>query len=223
MVSRTQTDQQATSVEPSTVESLLEAATQVFMETGFAGARVDQIARQAQVNKAMIYYHFRSKRGLYQAVLGRLFHGVLDEIARIARDEPDPQRRLIMFYAGMARLFGERRALPHIMLREVLSGGESLDSEGLRVLTGIVVFVRDAIEKGVREGSVRDVNPLVVHLSALAPLVLFFVSQELRDRLLPATGLAVTMPKPEELLDYLALLIERGLEPEAGGSGRRAT
>ncbi|HJS56985.1 MAG TPA: helix-turn-helix domain-containing protein, partial [Vicinamibacteria bacterium] len=73
MVSRTQTDQQATSVEPSTVESLLEAATQVFMETGFAGARVDQIARQAQVNKAMIYYHFRSKRGLYQAVLGRLF------------------------------------------------------------------------------------------------------------------------------------------------------
>lgn len=193
------------------------------METGFSGARVDEIARRAAVNKAMIYYHFQSKRGLYQAVLLRLFRGVLEDVARLARDEPDPRRRLILFYAGMARLFAERRALPHVMLREVLSGGQGMDPETLRVLSGIVAFVRDAVDKGVREGSVRVVHPIVVHLSALAPLVLFFASQPFRDRVLPAADPGVPMPTPEDLLDHLALMIERGLEPDSGGRTPRRT
>ncbi len=107
--------------------ALLDAATEVFSAHGFAGARVDSIARLAKVNKAMIYYHFGSKRGLYQAVLLRLFEGVLGEIERVVRDEPDPRRRLILFYAGVARIFSERPALPRIMLREVLSGGATLN------------------------------------------------------------------------------------------------
>ena len=41
--------------------NLIESATEVFVEKGFSGARVDEIARRAKANKAMIYYHFGSK------------------------------------------------------------------------------------------------------------------------------------------------------------------
>ncbi len=194
-------------------ETLLEAATQVFLESGFSGARVDQIARMARINKAMIYYHFRSKRGLYQAVLLRLFRGVLDEIERLSQDQADPRRRLITFYAGVARIFSERPALPHLMLREVISGGERMDPETAKTLAGIIGFVRKAVEQGIREGSMRSVHPLIVHLSALAPLILFFTTQTFRDRILPSAAPGLAMPSPEELLDHLAVTIERGLEP----------
>lgn len=198
----------------------MDAAAAAFMETGFAGARVDQIARRAGVNKAMIYYHFRSKRGLYQAVLLRLFRDVLEGVGRLARDEADPRRRLIAFYAGVARVFAERRALPLVMLREVLSGGQGMAPETARVLAGILAFVRDAVAEGARDGSLRPVNPLVVHLSALAPLILFFASEPFRDRLLPSPVTGVAMPTAEELLDHVALLIERGLEPAGGEPAR---
>src|SRR3954470_2482274 len=102
-----------------TRESLLQAATRIFQEHGFAGARVDEVARQAGANKALIYYHFRSKEGLYEAVLAQLFGPALAEIDHLQASEPDPQRRLHALYSGFARRFVETPALPHIMLREV--------------------------------------------------------------------------------------------------------
>lgn len=194
--------------------ALLGAAAQVFREHGFSGARVDAIAGQANVNKAMIYYHFGSKRGLYRAVLQRLFQGILGEIEHVGK-EADPRRRLILFYAGVARIFSERPALPQIMLREVLSGGAAMDPETTKNLSGILAFVVRAVEQGTREGVIRPAHPLLVHMSALAPLLLFFASQPFRAKVLPSAVPGVPAPTPEELLDHLALMIERGLEPVA--------
>ncbi|MGK2855839.1 MAG: TetR family transcriptional regulator, partial [Thermoanaerobaculia bacterium] len=51
--------------------AILEAAADVFSESGFEGARVDEIARRAGVNKAMLYYRVGNKDELYEAVFRR--------------------------------------------------------------------------------------------------------------------------------------------------------
>ena len=48
----------------------MDAAAQEFAEKGFAGSRVDTIARKAGVNKQLIFYYFGSKRGLFESVVG---------------------------------------------------------------------------------------------------------------------------------------------------------
>src|SRR5208337_544745 len=50
--------------------TILRAAEQHYAEHGLAGARTDAIAAAAGVNKALLYYYFKSKEGLYQAVVG---------------------------------------------------------------------------------------------------------------------------------------------------------
>lgn len=52
-----------------TRERILVAATEAFSEHGMAGARTEQIAQAAGINKALIYYYYRSKEALYDAVL----------------------------------------------------------------------------------------------------------------------------------------------------------
>ena len=52
-------------------ERIFAAAAREFAARGFAGANVDRIAAAARVNKAMIYYHFRSKAALYREILAR--------------------------------------------------------------------------------------------------------------------------------------------------------
>ncbi|MCO4781462.1 MAG: TetR/AcrR family transcriptional regulator [Candidatus Cloacimonetes bacterium] len=52
-----------------TTKKILKAALSEFANKGFAGARVDEIAKNAQVNKRMIYYYFKNKQGLYEAVM----------------------------------------------------------------------------------------------------------------------------------------------------------
>src|SRR5512133_2284646 len=112
---------------PDSRDSLLEAATEVFRTEGYAGARVDEIARRAGANKAMIYYHFRSKHGLYKAVLAQIFGKLLAELDRLEEQEPDPRLRLRGLYEGFAEHFAEKPALPQIMLREVVTGGKGMD------------------------------------------------------------------------------------------------
>lgn len=54
-------------------ESILHAATLEFAERGYEGARVDAIAARAEVNKALIYYHFKNKEELFRATIDSLF------------------------------------------------------------------------------------------------------------------------------------------------------
>src|ERR1039458_628157 len=56
--------------------SILKAAVAEFAEHGIAGARTDAIARAAHVNKALLYYYFKDKDALYEAVLDHVFSGM---------------------------------------------------------------------------------------------------------------------------------------------------
>src|SRR5436190_455284 len=71
-------------------DRILLAAAGEFATRGFAGARVDRIARLARVNKAMLYYHFGSKQGLYDALLRRTFSEAAARIRAIAASAPPP-------------------------------------------------------------------------------------------------------------------------------------
>jgi TetR/AcrR family transcriptional regulator len=68
-------------------QAIVDAAIREFSTKGFAGARINTIARKAKVNKQLIYYYFDSKVGLYEAVLGHLI-GRWDE--RMTVGDPHP-------------------------------------------------------------------------------------------------------------------------------------
>jgi AcrR family transcriptional regulator len=68
---------------PSAADRLVTAALAEFAAHGLAGARTGRIAARAGVNKQLIHYYFRSKSGLYQAVVGRAAQAAADQLARV--------------------------------------------------------------------------------------------------------------------------------------------
>src|ERR1700680_1820789 len=76
---------------PATVRRILSAAENVFAERGLAGARIDAIARAARVNKALLYYYFRSKEELHRATLDMLFRQLRADTARQKSASPRDQ------------------------------------------------------------------------------------------------------------------------------------
>ena len=68
-------------------QAIINAGISEFSDKGFAGARINTIARKAKVNKQLIYYYFDSKVGLYEAALGHLITR-WDE--RMAAGDPHP-------------------------------------------------------------------------------------------------------------------------------------
>src|SRR3984957_14432037 len=69
-------------------ERILSAAMREFAKYGFAGARVERIVSRADVSPRSLYYHFDSKRGLYDAVRERLSSQHFEDFVRGVTDEP---------------------------------------------------------------------------------------------------------------------------------------
>ncbi len=183
---------------------------------------MEEIARRAKANKAMIYYHFGSKEKLYRAVLLKHIGGLHEEIARVAQEAADPLARLMAFYAALGRTFQGRPALPFMMFREILAGGVHMDEEVARALTGVLDFVRATIAEGIAAGRLRTVNPLFVHLSMIAPMMLFCVSRPFRERLLPVAIPEEEPPTVEGFFDHLQDVLARTLPLEPDASSNRS-
>jgi AcrR family transcriptional regulator len=186
-----------------TRERLLEVALQEFAERGFAGAKVDRIARRARVNKAMLYYHFRSKAGLYLTILREQF-AALGEAAATARmpDLPADQQ-LNHFIDAIAREAAARPHFPAIWLREIAEGGRHLDGTVVLALRRVLETLAAILEDGRKAGVLRPANPLVVQISIVAPLMFYSASAAFRERIGKIAPTPIPIPYPNVVLDHL--------------------
>mgnify|MGYP003444721473 CR=1 FL=1 len=82
---------------PDTRAAIFQSAAIAFSSRGFDGVIVDDIAAQAQVNKAMIYYHFSDKLALYRAVVGDMLAMLGATAAAIADSDLSPSDKLNQF------------------------------------------------------------------------------------------------------------------------------
>jgi len=72
-----------------TEEKILEAAKNVFVSKGMEGARMQEIADEAGINKALLHYYFRSKERLFEAIFSEIIKFAFPTITRIVQsDEP---------------------------------------------------------------------------------------------------------------------------------------
>lgn len=80
-----------------TKAEILSEATGVFAESGYSGARVDEIARRCSTTKRMLYYYFRNKEGLYLAVLENAYRGIrrAEQDVDVSHLEPAEALRLL--------------------------------------------------------------------------------------------------------------------------------
>ena len=203
----------------STRRALLEAGTAGFAERGFKGATAELIARRAGVNKAMINYHFRSKKGLYQAILTATFAEMRARLEAARADHQAAPDQLRQFIASFAQLKSERPAFPVMLLREVTSGGEHLEADTLASLVAVFGLVREILQQGMRDGDFRSVDPLATHISIVGALCFFFATARFREKTLTKAGLPLRPPSDAEFIAHLQEMVARGLA--AGPPSRR--
>jgi TetR/AcrR family transcriptional regulator len=167
---------------------IFNAAAAEFADHGFEAAGVDRIAAKARVNKAMIYYHFASKQGLYVEVLRDMFAAVGRRARTLADGAGTATAKIDAWVDAIVEEAAQRPWFPPIMLRELASGLVHLDPETLALLGALYASVRDIIVQGQQEGAFDDVDPLLTHLTIMPSVMVFFV----RERALAKTVKAST-------------------------------
>lgn len=173
---------------PSTAEIIMEAAAEVFAEKGYDGARVDELARAAGVNKATLYYQVGDKEAIYHAVLERVLGRTVDEIASALEQIDDCEERIRRFISIIAKSHGSFRYMAPIMLREVASGGRNLPESVLGLLGRFLNLLATTIDKGISEGLFRKVDSFMVHLMIVGSLNLYSANEPIRRKLAQKHG-----------------------------------
>jgi TetR/AcrR family transcriptional regulator len=193
-------------------QRLLTAAATEFAARGFAGASVDRIARAARVNKAMIYYHFRSKAALYSEILRDMFEAVAAGVAAVAQSPADPADKVRGFVAAIAVEAEARPHFPPIWFREIAEGGTHLDRATLANVSAIIKSLGGIVREGIAAGRFQPVNPLLVHAGIVGPILLYFASSALRVRLQRGGVPGASMVSRDEVVAHVQRMALMALE-----------
>jgi AcrR family transcriptional regulator len=190
---------------------ILTAAAEVFSEIGFAGARVDEIAQRAGINKAMLYYHVGDKERLYATVLVSTIDGAYARLLASTEKAQTPSGKVQCILDTLAELGTTNPHLVPMMLREVASGGATLPDEMLLRMAQVFRVVADVLAEGMAAGAFRPTDPLLTHVSLVGGMMFLIGSQPIRARLGKIAGIDAQHSLPD-LATHLGNLFLKGLE-----------
>jgi AcrR family transcriptional regulator len=164
----------------STARRIVATAEEIFAERGLAGARMDEIARAAKVNKALLYYYFRSKEELHRFVLEALLSQLRARVGEEGADALSSRKRLSAIVDHFFDFVLAHPNYPRLIQREIMSRGPNMGwivAEYYRPLHGRLVRL---IEEGISLGEFRRVDArnaavtvvsIMVHYFAAAPVL----------------------------------------------------
>ena len=170
-----------------TVHRILDTAAEVFAGSGFAGARMDEIADRAGVNKATIYYHIGDKETLYARVLHEHFASAGDQFDQVLKPAATPEEKLSLFIQQVARLMDQNPHKTVMMLREIAAGGKNFPDILARDLAVIIGKLMEILSEGEKQGRFMPVDPFSVHLMVIGAFVLYRVSAPVREKMVGLT------------------------------------
>src|SRR6185312_1101567 len=162
--------------------AILKSALEEFSHEGVTGARTDEIARRAGVNKALLYYYFKDKDGLYAAALEQVFTGLHDHVMTVLDNPRLPAKEKLMKYvASHFDYIASSPVYPRLVQREFMrTSGKGLSPVASRILErfGKPIYTKltGLIQQGVASGEFRKVDPQQTLTSILGTIIFYFIS-----------------------------------------------
>lgn len=172
-----------TGMENRTADAILDAVTDIFAEKGYDGARVDELAQAAGVNKATLYYQIGDKEALYHAVLERVFRRTADKIETAIASTNDCEEQIRRFITVFATAIEEAKELAPLLLREIVSGGSHLPDAALAQMGRVFNSLTTALNNGLECGRFRQINIFMLHMMIVGSINLYAVNEPIRRRI----------------------------------------
>jgi len=194
--------------------SILDVAGQLFADKGFNAVSINDIAQQAAVSKANIFHHFKSKEGLYLAVLKSACDSsaqTLDEVERTLSDDGPKAQVQGFFSRYLQRLLANPRTT-RLIQRELLEGGSE---RGRRLAEQVFAeqFSRlvDLLRSGQSQGQFRKELDAALVAFLLIGASVFFVETREVLRHLPNVDFAES---PDSYSSAVFQMLSHGFQNE---------
>jgi TetR/AcrR family transcriptional regulator len=192
---------------------ILEAAVREFSENGLAGARTEQIAEAAGVNKALLYYYFEGKDALYAAALEDVAQRVVASSMAAMTSDRTAGEQVVHFALNHFDRIHSQQAFQRMMQQEMmrLHRGEenALTPIVERVFRPMMMRLRDLLNEGKRSGELIEADEWQIMYAALGANVFYFLSAPVVGLMLESNPLerSAMELRRKAAVEYLGLSI----------------
>ena len=196
-------------------ERILAAALTEFSAKGLAGARTEQIAAAAGVNKALLYYYYASKEKLYEAALESVAARVRESSMAALQGKASAGERLLRAALNHFDRVLTQREFQSLMQQEMMrlhkgeQGALALIVE--RIFKPLMTVFEETVKEGIAGGELIEADLLQFQLSALGANVFYFLSAPVWGMLLGFDPFSAKALKARRvaLVEYLGQAIFR--------------
>lgn len=173
-----------------TRRTLLAAARAAFAERGLEGARVDDIARRAGVNKQLVYHYFGSKEALYTAVLDEAYQEIRQREQQLDLSNFPAEQAIRILVEFSFDYLAQNPDFVSLVADENAHAGRhvSADGKAVRINRPIIDLLDATLARGVEEGVFRrGLDPFHVYLSIAGASFFYFSNKHTLGRIFGRT------------------------------------
>jgi AcrR family transcriptional regulator len=159
-----------------TEEKILEAAKTVFLNKGMDGARMQEIADEAGINKALLHYYFRSKERLFEAIFSEIIKFAFPKISRIIVSDMGIVTKIEQFVDAYLEILMKHPFIPGFIMKELSRDPSTLIKMVMKFgFNPQVVFTQ--IEEAMNRGEIIRMDPRHLAVNVISMCVFPFAAR----------------------------------------------
>jgi len=161
-----------------TEEKILIAARQVFIEKGLAGARMQDIADRAEINKAMLHYYFKNKDMLFEVIFRETAGKLFPHFEKLMESDLNFFDKIRSIVSSYIEMIIQNPYLPLFVMNEMNKNPEI----GIKTFfeaqkPGFVKKFRESIEENMKAGLIQPINPIHLIMNIFSMCAFPFIAK----------------------------------------------
>ncbi len=161
-------------------EIILRAAMDVFVEKGQYGAKMQEIADRAGINKALLHYYYRSKEKLYIHIFKFIFKKIANEIIELLESDLPFNEFLRTFISTYIDILNKNHRFPLFIMRELSQGGQivsnALNETKFLKLDAHLPAIR-IMKEAMEKGDIVKMDPRQIILTVIGSSLFYFIGE----------------------------------------------
>lgn len=162
-----------------TEDHILKAAQVIFQTKGMDGARMQEIADKAKINKAMLHYYYRSKQLLFEAVFNKAFSLLAPELNNILNDDSSIEDKIKNFTDNYIRFMMKHPYLPGFIIQELNRNPKFIEKLKSNVSFPNITKFKTQVKNDIENGTIIPISAEQLFINILSLNVFPFVASPL--------------------------------------------
>ncbi|MEN9973824.1 MAG: hypothetical protein RIS20_2171 [Bacteroidota bacterium] len=183
---------------------ILDAAKLIFMEKGLYGARMQDIANQAGINKALLHYYFRNKERLFDEVFGGALERYFQNMEIISDESLPIMERVLTYSNRFVHFLAEYPQMSIFLIKEISSNQALFHLKVKGIKKDKKYSLLTVLNEGIQNGELPSLDPVVFLMNLHSLCAYPFVAAPIFQVICQSSGVQWDDSNHEKLLNSIS-------------------